>query len=65
MPAEMGMPPDFHEDVRTVVTFTRLGNGQTEMIVTEYDWETSGKMSGFARLGLEQCMDKMLAIFKA
>jgi uncharacterized protein YndB with AHSA1/START domain len=63
-PADLGMPPDFHEDVRTEVTFKKLGNGKTEMTVTEYDWEMGGQMSEFARLGLEQCMDKMGAIFK-
>ena len=62
-PADLGMPPDFKEDLRTLVTFKDLGNGKTEMIVTEYDWETGGQMSGFAKLGLEQSLDKMPAIF--
>ncbi|HEY5747948.1 MAG TPA: SRPBCC domain-containing protein [Chryseolinea sp.] len=62
-PAELGMPPDFQEDVRTVVTFKRLGANKTEMTVTEYDWEVGGQMSVFAKMGLEQCMDKMGEIF--
>ncbi len=63
-PAEAGMPPDFKEDLKTVVTFKDLGNGKTEMVVTEYDWDVSGQMSQFARMGLEQCMDKIGVILK-
>ena len=34
-PAEIGMPPEFPRDIRTVVTFKDLGNSKTEMTVTE------------------------------
>ncbi|HRG54249.1 MAG TPA: hypothetical protein PLL00_15580, partial [Bacteroidia bacterium] len=57
-PVDLGMPPDFPEDIRTVVTFKELGKSKTEMTVTEY--ADMGQMSHFAQLGLEQCMDKML-----
>ena len=61
-PSSLGMPPDFPEDIRTVVLFKDLGDGKTEMTVTEY--ADMGQMAKFAQLGLEQSMDKMVAIFK-
>ncbi len=61
LPVDLGMPADFPEDVRTVVTFKETGKGQTEMTVTEY--ADFGQMSHFAQLGLEQCFDKMQEIY--
>ncbi|MBS1597545.1 MAG: SRPBCC domain-containing protein [Bacteroidetes bacterium] len=60
-PVQLGMPPDFPEDLRTVVTFKQLAKDKIEMTVTEY--ADFGQMSHFAKLGLEQSMDKMVAIF--
>lgn len=60
-PTKVGMPPDFPEDIRTVVTFKKLGSNQTEMTVTEY--ANMGQMAGFAKMGLEQSLDKMGLIF--
>lgn len=60
-PVALGMPEDFPTDIRTEVIFKNLGNNQTEMTVTEY--ADMGSMSHFAQLGLEQCMDKLGAIF--
>ncbi|MDB5090274.1 MAG: hypothetical protein JWR09_4268, partial [Mucilaginibacter sp.] len=60
-PTDLGMPPDFPVDIRTVVSFNDLGNNKTEMTVTEY--ADFGQMSHFAKLGLEQSLDKMVAIF--
>jgi uncharacterized protein YndB with AHSA1/START domain len=60
-PTKVGMPPDFPLDVKTVVTFKEVENGKTEMTVTEY--AEFGMISNFAQIGLEQSMDKMLAIF--
>src|SRR6266849_4263098 len=34
-PAQIGIPPDFPQDIRTVVTFKDLGDRKTEMTVTE------------------------------
>ncbi|MBS1978252.1 MAG: SRPBCC domain-containing protein [Bacteroidetes bacterium] len=56
-PLDLGMPSDFPEDVRTVVTFRSLGKNRTEMTVTEY--ANFGQMSHFAKLGLEQSIGKM------
>ena len=60
-PSKAGMPPDFPEDIRTVVTFKKLGENQTEMTVTEY--ADMGQTAEFAKIGLEQCLDKMGSIF--
>ena len=43
----MGMPAVFPQDQRHVVIFKDLGNGQTEMIVTEYDWTVGHMMEMF------------------
>jgi uncharacterized protein YndB with AHSA1/START domain len=59
-PAKMGLPPEFPVNQRTVVTFRDLGNGKTEMTVTEYDWIVS-QMRVFAEMGLNQSLDKMVA----
>jgi uncharacterized protein YndB with AHSA1/START domain len=60
-PTKLGMPSDFPADIKTVVTFRVLANDKTEMTVTEY--AEFGTISNFAQLGLEQSMDKMVAIF--
>jgi uncharacterized protein YndB with AHSA1/START domain len=63
-PLTIGMPPEFPRDTRTVVTFKDLGNGKTEMTVTEYGLPTADtEMGRNAELGLNQCLDKMVAIF--
>jgi uncharacterized protein YndB with AHSA1/START domain len=61
-PVKMGMPPDFPQDQRHTVTFKDLGNGKTEMTVTEYDW-TVGQMMEMSKMGLNQCLDKMAVSF--
>ena len=58
----MGMPPDFPKNQRNTVTFKRVAEDRTEMTVTEYDW-TEGQMMELSRMGLEQCLNKMAAIF--
>ena len=60
-PTQVGMPSDFPLDVRTVVVFKELGENETEMTVTEY--AEFGSISNFAQIGLEQCVEKMAAIF--
>jgi uncharacterized protein YndB with AHSA1/START domain len=61
-PAEMGLPPDIPREVPHVVTFEARGDGRTEMIVTEYGY-TSDQIVDISRAGMEQCLDKMAAIF--
>ena len=60
-PVALGMPSDFPVDIRTVVTFRDMGNGQTEMIVTEY--AEFGSMTEFAKQGLRESIDKAAAVF--
>jgi uncharacterized protein YndB with AHSA1/START domain len=61
-PTRVGMPPDFPEDIRTVVIFKSLGENKTEMTVTQY--ADMGQTSKFAKLGLEQSLDKMVELFE-
>ena len=61
-PAAIGMPPEFPRDIRTVVTFKYLGDGKTEMTVTEYNMPPADtEMGKNAELGLNQSLDKMAA----
>jgi hypothetical protein len=62
-PTDVGMPPDFPEDVRTLVTFKAVGKDKTEMTVTEF--ADFGQMSHFAQLGLEQSIGKAAVVFGA
>ena len=61
-PAKMGMPAGTPQDVRHLVTFKAVGDNKTELTVTEYDW-TVGQMMEMSKMGMEQCLDKMAAIF--
>jgi len=59
-PAEIGMPPEFPRDMHTVVTFKGLGDGKTEMTVTEYNMPSADTELGKnAELGLNQSLDKL------
>ena len=60
-PVKVGMPPDFPLEILTVVTFKKIANNRTEMTVTEY--AEFGTISNFAQIGLEQSLEKMVAIF--
>jgi uncharacterized protein YndB with AHSA1/START domain len=59
-PVQVGMPPDFPEEIRTVVTFKELVEGVTEVTITEHDWGV-GPMSVFSLIGWHQSMDKLAA----
>ncbi|PBQ33731.1 activator of HSP90 ATPase [Sphingobacteriaceae bacterium] len=60
-PTAVGMPADFPEDIRTLVTFKRISENTTEMTVNEY--ADFGQTSHFAKIGLEQCFEKIAKIF--
>jgi uncharacterized protein YndB with AHSA1/START domain len=60
-PTKVGMPADFPLDVRTVVVFETVEKNRTKMTVTEYAEFAS--MSHFAKVGLEESLDKMGYIF--
>ena len=61
-PTSIGMPADFPQDLRNTVTFKAVGDNKTEITVTEYDWPV-GQMMEMSKMGMEQCLDKMAAIF--
>jgi len=61
-PAQMGIPPGVPHEVRHVITFKAVGDNRTEMIVTEYGY-TSDQAHDLSKAGMEQCLDKMVAIF--
>jgi uncharacterized protein YndB with AHSA1/START domain len=60
--AAMGMPPGVPFDVPHVITFEAAGEGRTEMTVTEHGYTTE-QARDLSRAGMEQCIDKMVAIF--
>jgi uncharacterized protein YndB with AHSA1/START domain len=61
-PAKQGLPPEMPKEVRNEVAFKELGKDKTEVTVTEYGW-TVGQMMEMSKMGLEQCLDKMDALF--
>lgn len=61
-PTALGMPPDFPQDQLQVVTFKPVDGGRTEMTITEYGWP-DGQMKEMSKMGMEQCLNKMEAIF--
>ena len=61
-PAEMGLPAGVPKEVHNVNIFKDLGNGKTELNITEYGY-TSDQAHDISKLGLEHCLDKMAAIF--
>jgi uncharacterized protein YndB with AHSA1/START domain len=56
-PAQLGMPPDFPKEIRTVVAFKAKGD-MTELTITEYDWPV-GQMFVFSLAGMHQSVDKL------
>jgi uncharacterized protein YndB with AHSA1/START domain len=61
-PASIGIPADFPQDLRTTVTFKALDDNMTEITIVEYDWPV-GQMMEMSKMGMEQCLGKMAAIF--
>jgi uncharacterized protein YndB with AHSA1/START domain len=61
-PSAIGMPADFPMDQPHTIRFKALGANKTELTVTEHDWPV-GQMMEMSRMGMEQCLDKMAAIF--
>jgi uncharacterized protein YndB with AHSA1/START domain len=57
-PAQVGMAPDFPKATRTVLTFRRISDKQTELTVTEYDWPV-GQMRELSEAGMNQSLDKL------
>jgi uncharacterized protein YndB with AHSA1/START domain len=63
-PADLNLPPGIPRDVPHLVTFTAVGDGRTELMVRESGY-ASAEVAAFSRGGMEQCLDKMAAIFTA
>ena len=61
-PVAMGMPEDFPQNQRQVISFKAIGDNQTEVTVTEFGW-TLGQMMEMSRMGMEQCLNKMAKLF--
>jgi uncharacterized protein YndB with AHSA1/START domain len=61
-PAAMGMPPGVPRDVPHVIVFKAAGAKGTEMTVTEHGYTTE-QARDLSRAGMEQCLDKMAAMF--
>ena len=61
-PAAIGIPPGVPHEVRHVITFKSLNNSQTELTVTEFGY-ASAQAHDISKTGMEQCIDKMAAIF--
>jgi uncharacterized protein YndB with AHSA1/START domain len=61
-PQALGFPPDFPQDARHEVVIKDLGDGRTEMTMTEYGY-TNDQLFDLSKTGLEQVLDKMAAIF--
>ena len=61
-PAQAGIPPEVPKEVRHVITFKALDRDETEVTVIEYGY-ASAEVRDLSRNGLEQCLDKMAAIF--
>ena len=57
-PTTVGMPADFPQDQQHSITFKDLGDGKTEVTVTELDWPV-GQMMEMSRMGMEQCLNKL------
>jgi len=57
-PASLGMPDDFPQEVRTVITFKPVGD-KAELTVAEYGFPDS-HMFELAELGLNQSIDKLV-----
>jgi uncharacterized protein YndB with AHSA1/START domain len=56
-PTTMGMPPDFPEEIPSLLAFKSV-DGKTELTAIEYGW-TLGQMRTLSEQGLSECLDKL------
>jgi len=61
-PTQQGLPLGMPQEVRNEVLFKDLDQDKTNVTVTEYDWPV-GQLLEMSKMGLEQCLDKMAALF--
>ena len=62
-PTSIGMEADMPRAMRHTVTFKDLGNGKTEMTISEFGYP-SDELVELSKAGLSQCLDKMAQIWK-
>jgi len=62
-PIEVGLPAGIPKEVLNINTFEDLGNGKTELTVMEFGY-TLDQARDLSKAGLEQCLDKMAALFR-
>jgi uncharacterized protein YndB with AHSA1/START domain len=63
-PAELGLPAEIPGEVPHTLTFTAVGDGRTELTVTEYGYP-SAQIADFSRAGMEQVLDKLAVSLRA
>ncbi|HHX45167.1 MAG TPA: SRPBCC domain-containing protein [Chloroflexi bacterium] len=56
-PMETGLPADIPKEMRTTVTFRRVGD-RTELTVTEHNWEV-GEQRDLSEAGMNESLDKL------
>jgi uncharacterized protein YndB with AHSA1/START domain len=61
-PVKQGLSAEVPKEMRHEVKFRKLGKEESEVTVIEYGW-TVGPMMENSKMGLEQCLDKMAALF--
>lgn len=61
-PVDRGFPAGIPKEVRSTNEFQDLG-GKTKVTITEFGYSTE-EAAHISQLGLEQCLDKMDAMFK-
>jgi uncharacterized protein YndB with AHSA1/START domain len=62
-PATLSVPKGVPKEVPHVVVFKSLGTNKTEINFTEHGYTTEAARN-ISKLGMEQCLDKMAALFK-
>jgi hypothetical protein len=59
---KQGLSAEIPKEMRHEVQFRELGKDESEVTVIEYGWTVGPMMEG-SRMGLEQCLDKMAALY--
>jgi pimeloyl-ACP methyl ester carboxylesterase/uncharacterized protein YndB with AHSA1/START domain len=62
-PSEIGLPPGIPAEVPHTIVFKDLGNGKTEITITEKGYSSNAAMQ-MSKAGMSQCMDKLATALK-
>lgn len=63
-PTDAGLPAEIPFEVLHVITFNALSENMTELTVTEYGYP-SEQITEISKAGMDQCLDKMAAIWSS